>query len=123
MDQTTIMMRADEIRQLLAERLGVRGRDLAQAVARAGRRLPRAVRTDARYLAETEALARNPRLVRMVDPQHFARASDNLTRHLTAIDPRQRRRTALINLAAVIAFNLLVVAILVLIVLVWRGIV
>ena len=48
-------------------------------------------------------------------------AAERLITHLRAIDPKERRRTALLRGLAAVAFNLLVVAGLLIAVLVWRG--
>jgi hypothetical protein len=114
---------AEEIRQLLAERLGARGRTFDAAARRAGRRLPRRLRAEARFIAQAQDLALNPRLLRMVDPAAFARAQNALRDHLLAIDPRERRRTALLNWIAALGFYVLVTAGLVIAVLAWQGLV
>jgi hypothetical protein len=116
-----IQDRAREVSALMAARLGLRGPDLARQVGRAGRLMPRAIRREARYLAQAAALAQNPKLLRMLDPAKVSRAHALVTDFLRAQDPGQRRWTALIGMAGVIGFNLLVVAGLVLVWLAWRG--
>lgn len=116
-----IIARAEEIGQLMGERLGLRGRTLDRQVRRAGRLLPRAVAREARFLAQAASIAANPRLLRMIDPAHVESAHRIVRDHLRGIDPRERRRTRAIGIAAVVVFNLMVVAALVLAVLVWRG--
>lgn len=110
-----------EIAALLAERLRIRSATLAGGIARAGRRLPRRIRREALFLAEAEAMAANPRLARLVDPVRFAAAQDAVAGHLAAINPRERLITRMIGVAATIAFNLLVLAVLLVSVLRWRG--
>lgn len=110
-----------ETSALMGERLGLRGATLAQRVARAGRMLPRRIRRDARYLAEAEGMASHPRLARLVDPDRFDAAQGALAAYLTTIDPSERRMTRIIGITAVIVFDLLVIALLVVVVLRWRG--
>lgn len=110
-----------EIGTLLGERLGARGATLSSRVARAGSALPRRLRNDARFLAEAEAMAANPRLARLVEPARFARAQEALRDHLLTINPRERRITRALGIMAVIAFDMLALAVLLLIVLRWRG--
>jgi hypothetical protein len=112
---------ADEVAALLAGRLGARGRTLARRLRRAGRRLPRHVAREARYLAQADDLARNPRLLRMIDPDRVIRAHALLRDHLRGIDPAAARLTRILGILAVIAFNLLVLAALLLALLAWRG--
>lgn len=111
----------EQVRALLEQKLRVRGRTLAHQIRKAGRRLPRAVRHDATYLAQSIALAENPKLARMVNATKLNNAHANVVRYLEGIDPGEHRRTALLNLTASIAFALLVTAVLVLFVLVQRG--
>jgi hypothetical protein len=106
-----VIARAEEVRGLLAEKLGAR------------RRLPRALARDAAALGQAAELARNPKLARMIDPARTLGAHARLTAHLRAIDLGARRRTRLVNLTALLAFNLLVLFALVVGVLVWRGII
>lgn len=110
-----------EIGALLGERLGARGDTLAQQLTRTGRALPRRLRSEARFLAQAETMAANPRLAPLVDPARFARAQAALRDHLLAINPREARITRLLGTLAVIAFDLLVVAVLLVVLLRWRG--
>jgi hypothetical protein len=113
----------DALRRTLAERLGLGSGDLATLLGRAGRSLPRRLRPAATTLAEAERMAANPRLAARIDAARVETAARDLTDWLATQNPRERRRTALVNAAALIAFRLLVTAALVITVLVWRGIV
>lgn len=110
-----------EIQALLEEKLHARGRTLAAQLRKVGRLLPRHVRRDATYLAQSVALTDNPKLARMVDAKKINRAHANVVAHLNTINVTERRVTAALNLIASIAFVLLVTAALVLFVLVQRG--
>jgi len=123
MDDTQITDWADEVERLMAERLRIRGRDLSRQIDKAGRLLPKAVRRDARYLAEAARLAPNPKLRRMIDVDKAARAHAVVTAHLATIDPKVRARTRLLRILAVIAFNVLLIGGLLIAYLVWRGVV
>ncbi|MBW7922226.1 MAG: hypothetical protein H3C51_09025 [Rubellimicrobium sp.] len=116
-----ITARTDEIGALLAERLGARGATLAERLARVQRLLPRRLRREARFLAGAETMAANPRLARLVDPDRLARAHGAVQAHLAAVNPRERRLTRALGIVAVIAFDLLALAVLVVVVLRWRG--
>jgi hypothetical protein len=113
----------DTFRRTLAERLGLGAGDIAMLVRRAGRSLPRRLRPAAAMLAEAEAMAANPRLAVRIDAASVERAAADLADWLATQDPRERRRTRMVNTAALIAFRLLVTGALVITVLVWRGIV
>lgn len=113
----------EELRTAFAERLGVRGRDMGAVLRRAGRRVPRRLRPAAAVLAEAERMAVNPRLARLVDAARVEAAAQDLGAWLAAQDPRERRKTAIIQTAALIGLYLLVTAGLVVAVVVWRGLV
>jgi hypothetical protein len=98
--------RLRDLRLLMVERAEARGPTLAAQLRR--RRLPRALRGDARFLAQAEALAAHPRTARLVDPRAAARAHDRLARHLRGLDPRAARRRRRLDTAALIAFYVLV---------------
>ncbi|WP_210527152.1 hypothetical protein [Rubellimicrobium arenae] len=109
------------LRTLLHDQLGVRGRTLGQQVRRAGRRLPRALRTDALFLARAEEMARHPRLARLVDPRQVAKAEGRVASHLRSLDPVQARRHRRLDWLATAGFYILSTAALIVAVLWWRG--
>lgn len=111
----------DSLRASFAERVGARGRTFAAAVRKAGRRVPRKLRPAAAALIEAERMAANPRLARLVDAGQVELAARDLEIWLATQDPRERRKTAIINWAALIGFYVLVTAGLVIAFLVWRG--
>lgn len=110
-----------DVRALLEQKLRVRGRTLETQVRKAGRRLPRWVRRDANYIAQSVTLLDNPKLARMVNDAKFRSAQANVVNYLQSIDVGAHRRDAAVSMIASIAFALLVTAVLVLIVLVQRG--
>jgi hypothetical protein len=66
-------------------------------------------------------MLQNPKLMHQVDDETVAVAYDICVRHLTAINPTAARRGLLLDMAARIAFALLVVGVLLVVVLYWRG--
>ena len=108
---------------LLEERLGLRGPDLERQLRKAGRRLPRRIRQDGETIATAQRFAAHPRMARRIDQGTVDRAHGRFTRHLEAIDRREVRRTRAINLAALVAAQVLIVAVLFVAVLAWRGLV
>jgi hypothetical protein len=105
----------------IAAKIGPKGPGLARQLRRAGRRLPRRVRRAVRHVVEAQALHGHPKLLRMVDGPALMAARDEVLAYLDRINPTERRRTAAVRLAAVIALNLLVIGAVVIGVLVWRG--
>ena len=98
------------LQDLLSEKFGVKKRPLPKMLQRTGRRLPRRLHKRAQVLVEAQRLAANPKLARMVDQAGVARAFDELSAHLEAIDVADRRKGAILSVAAAVAFNILVVA-------------
>lgn len=122
--EQSISNRAEALTVLLQERLGVRtGADFPTKLAKAGRRLPRWARRDGRIIADAISLESHPKLARQIDHARVERAIKNLSRHLGAVDPWQRRKAKFLDLAAAIAFVVFVTVGLTLGVMVWRGLI
>ncbi len=121
MSLATVRQMADRVDQLLEERLHLKGGTLDSKLRRAGRRLPRPVRDAGAALATAVMMMQSPKLMRQVDDATVAVAYDICVRHLTAISPAAARNGLILNIAASIAFSLLVVAVLLVGVLYWRG--
>ncbi len=113
--------RSAELAELIGTQLRVGGGTLEQKLRRAGRLLPRWARRDAARISAAARLAAHPRLARQIDPVALDKAEARLRRYLCAIDPAERRKTALLQLAGGIVLKLLLVAAVVLVVLRWRG--
>ncbi len=123
MSVTTVQQMADRVAGLLEERLRVKGRTLEARLRAAGRRLPRKVREAGSALAAALTMIQNPKTMHRVDDETVAVAYDICVRHLTALDPAAGRRGLVLDMAARIAFALLVVAVLFIGVLYWRGLI
>jgi hypothetical protein len=111
---------ADRVAGLMEERLRVRGQGLAEKLRKGGRLLPRKVRASAEVLATAAQMAQNPKLLMQVDQQQAAAAYDVCLRHLGKA-ARRGRADGLVSVVASIAVSVLVVALLVVGVLYWRG--
>lgn len=123
MSVVTVQQMADRVAALLEERLRVKGDTLEAKLGRAGRRLPRRVRDAGAALAQATLMIRNPKLLRQVDDQTVATAYDICVRHLISVNPAAARSGLILDIAARIAFALLVVTVLLVTVMYWRGMV
>lgn len=121
MGAVAIQQMAERVADLLEQRLGIKGRDLATKLRRGGRALPRKVRTAADLLVDAAEKARHPKLLGQIDMGAVADAYDACVRHLTGIDPKDRRRNTLASMVSFVGFGIMFLAIGVLILLVWRG--
>lgn len=121
MSAISIQQMADRVAALMEERLGTRGTGLEAKLRKAGRSLPRKVRSAAEQLAQAAAMAQNPKLLLRLDHDAIAQAYDICLRHLTALPPGKRRMDRIVGIAASIAFSVLAVVVLLVLVLRWRG--
>ena len=117
LDHKDISAKSLAIRQQLEAKLGVKSRDLSQALRRAGRRLPRRVRAQAAVLVAAEKRVGHPKLARQMDGGAVREAYA----HVRAIDGADARKGRILGLAGVIAFNLLLIIVAFVIWLWWRG--
>ncbi len=121
MSLATVQQMAARVDQLLEERLRLKGGTLEDKLRRAGRRLPRAVRDAGAALATAATMMQSAKLMHQVDDETVAVAYDTCVRHLTKVNPAEVRKGLILNMAASIAFSLLVVGVLFVAVLYWRG--
>ena len=119
--QLTLDARTERLRDALDKALGVKGRTLAAALRKAGRRLPKQVRKQADVVVRAQAIDGHPKLRRTIDMAAVARAETDILTHLKTIDRADLRRGRLLGLAGVIVFNLIVVVALFVAWLVWSG--
>lgn len=121
MSAVTIQQMADRVAGLMEERLRVRGTGLAEKLRKGGRLLPRKVRAQAAFLAQSAVLSQNPKLMMQLDQDAVAQAYDVCVKHLGGVNAWERRKGAILGVAATIAASVLVIAALLLVVLRWRG--
>lgn len=113
---------ADTI-QLLRQKLGVRDKTLTASARRAKRRLPRRVYKQALVLAAAEPMVDHPKLRLVLDMPKLTKAADEVQAHLRAIDLADRRWGWFLGLLGSLSFNLIVLTVLSLIFLYWRGLI
>lgn len=121
MKSVSVEEMADRIAALMGDRLGVRGRTLADKLRRGGGRLPKRIRAEAEVLSRAVAEAGHPVLAARMDRARVAAAFDACLRYLRPIGARQRWLNRLLDFAAQVAFVLLATGLLLLSTLVWRG--
>lgn len=99
------------VSNLLAEKLGARGRTLSQALRKARHRLPRRIHRQAQKLAQAEPYADHPRLRSTLDAQELEAAGREVRAHLAGIDTADLRKGWWLGMAGGMAFNLLLYAV------------
>lgn len=120
-DPAEIRKRNHELRILAEKKFSVEVDSLEAALKKAGRRLPRKVRKKAVTLVEADKLAGHPKLAMMLDAQRIEEAQIELREALEAIDPADRRKGLVLSTLGMVSFNLLVVFVVFVAVLIWRG--
>ncbi|UWQ22520.1 hypothetical protein [Jannaschia sp. W003] len=116
------LARIDALQALMAERLHLSRRARLGGVLHAARgRLPRAARRRARELIGLRAMLQAPATARAVDPNHVRDLCDALERYLGEVPEGKWRRRECSALWGGIALRVLVVVLLLVAVLHWRG--
>jgi hypothetical protein len=105
----------------LRKQLGVKARDLPRGMKRVGRRLPRDAHRAAEVISTAKAHLSYPKLGRMVDHHAVLTAEAVLYRHLDKIDPKERRKDAILSMLGAQAFNVIGVFVLVIALMAWRS--
>ncbi|MFK7764297.1 MAG: hypothetical protein AB8B62_13630 [Roseobacter sp.] len=122
-DSIQVSQKTEDLRLKLEKHLGVKAASFSKAVRRAGRALPGRLRKQAHVLIKAEEMAAHPKLARRIDNGAVQTAFRDINLYLDAQDLSEQRKTRLLNLAAGIALNLLIVGALAVIVLRWRGVI
>ncbi|QCO57925.1 hypothetical protein EOK75_19945 (plasmid) [Pseudorhodobacter turbinis] len=121
MSAVTTRQLAERISVLMTERMHVKGQDLEEKLARAGRRLPRREHKAALALAEAAHQAQNPKLLLQIDEESVAANYDICVKYLSALNRGHRLRGMLLGISTSILFSLLAVVAVLIAVLMWRG--
>ncbi len=121
MSRTTIQQMADRVSALIEQRLRVSAPTLEAQVRKAGNRLPQKVRNAAEALVEATVMAQSPKLLVRIDDEAVATAYDICVKHLNSVNQSARRTGLVLDAGARVAFALLVVCVLLVVVLHWRG--
>jgi len=116
-----VQEKAAQVAELMNERLRVRGKDLAAKLRRTGRLMPKRIKRNAAFLAETAALAQNPKLQQMINHEKVDAAHKSCVEFLETIDLADRRKGVFLGILGSLVLTVLVVILMVGFVLVWRG--
>lgn len=123
MGQASVQQMANRVAELLEERLRLRGTGLRAKLRRGGRLLPRDIRKEAEYLADSAEAARDIKAYTMLDHRRIAAAYDRCLGYLNGLSgPRRLRAMVLAGLGRV-TLNLVLLALLLLAFLYWRGLI
>lgn len=111
-----------EVRDLLKTREQASG-DLTAALKTARRRLPRRIYRQGMLLAEAVPLMDHPKLRLTLDEPALHKAATEVSTYLKSVDLADRRKGRVLEILGNMAFSVLVVVVLVIVVLRWRGLI
>ena len=120
-DGAGLAAQTQALRAEIARRLGLSGENLAALEAPVCRQLPWRLRRVWRGLVRAEPMMAHPTLALTLDQARLGRDMAAIARHLGRIDHKRRRVNFWLGMLGGIAFNLLVLAGLLLAVLAWRA--
>ncbi|MDP5217770.1 hypothetical protein Q5Y75_11110 [Ruegeria sp. 2205SS24-7] len=120
-EQISVEQQIAQTIAMLRAKLGVRGKTLAAALRRARHRLPKHIYKQALLLAQVEDRAAHPKLRLTLDSPKLADAAEKVQTHLDAISLTERRKGWLLGMLGGLVFNLLLLAVLLLLFLLWQG--
>ena len=122
-DEKELNRRTETLQALLRDKLGVRGKTLSKQLRRAGRLLPARLQREARLIVSAHQRIVHPRLAATIDEAQLKAAYSGLMEHLSAVDPKDRRKGKLLSWLGGQVFNFLLIGGAVIAVLIWRGLI
>ena len=121
MGAATIQQMATRVAQLMEKRFGFRAATLQEALRKGGRKLPKKVLTAAKFLAQADEQSKHAKLLMQLNEPEIVNAYDLCVTHLNKGSLKGDRRGQVISGAASLATILLVVGVLLIALLRWRG--
>lgn len=122
-DPKDISAKAQALQDRLKETYGVRAKTLESALRKTGRRLPRRLQKQAKYIVESQSLAGHPKLSRFIDHAAVNQTFDAISEHLDAVDPAEKRKDYWLTIAGTLALCVLILGAAFVSLLVWRDLI
>lgn len=110
MDPVDIQQLSARIFDLLAEKLGAKGKTLEKRMTYVQRKVPGRVRRAGAVLVEAQRMAESPTLAKHLDSDAVSRAHDVIERFLREVDVPSERSRKRFNMMSAIAAQVLLVA-------------
>ena len=107
--------------KLVDTKFGIQADDLSYAMRKIGRRLPHSVHRHAAKLAEVQRQLAHPKIALQIDEKPLVKPYAAVLSALESYDPVDRRKGAILSTLGAIVFNLIVVFVIFVAVLKWRG--
>lgn len=107
----------------IAERLHVKATTLPEAISRGKPRLPQALVVELQKAVEAESWLRHPQLQRQVDLDRIQGTHKRTRKFLAGVDLKRSRERYWLGIATGLVVNLALLALAVIVVLRWRGLI
>lgn len=120
-DAADIERKTARLLRLAREQYGVKADTLDKAMHKIGRRVPKHVHDQARVISEAQRLGGHPKLMLQVDADKVEAAFDEIQRAFKAEDRADRRKGTILSTLGSLSFNLIAVAVLLILFLKWQG--
>lgn len=121
MGAASIQQMATRVAQLMEKRFGIRAATIQEALRKGGRKLPRKVLTAAKRLAQAEEQSKNAKLLMQLDEADIAGAYDVCVTYLNKGSRKADNKGRVVSFAATVAMITLVVGVVLIALLRWRG--
>ena len=120
-DAADIGRKTERLLRLAREQYGVKAETLDKAMHKIGRRVPKRVHDQARIITEAQRLGGHPKLMLQVDADKVGAAFEAVQTAFKAEDRADRRKGTLLSTLGSLSFNLIAVAVLLILFLRWQG--
>jgi hypothetical protein len=120
-DASTYDRRRAKLNASLEKRLGLKNKAFEARLRRAMRRFPKRERHAARAILTAGEKMQHPKLARLIDPATLDAEFDRVERHVATIDLAEERMTRVLGMLGALSFNLILLALGVIALLRWQG--
>ena len=119
-DLAEFNQRIEELEQMLQDKMGLRGKSLAQRLKKAGQRLPKRVQKAGRMLTGVQSKIAHPKLARIQSQNAIDAAFTEMTTYLKTINRRDQRKGFALGIAGDLVIRLILLVGVVLALLRWQ---
>lgn len=120
-DAKTLNEDIQQLLKLIDRQFGIQADDLASAMKKIGRRLPKSAHKNAAILITAQNQAQNPKIAIQMDDRPLKGPYRALLRAIEAYDRKDARKGAVLSAMGGLAFNLIALFVIFVVVLKWRG--
>ena len=120
-DAADIDRKTARLLHLAKEQYGVKADTLDKAMHKIGRRVPKRVHDQAKVISDAKRLGGHPKLMLQIDAEKVEAAFEAVQKAFKAEDRADRRKGTILSTLGSVSFNLIAVAVLLILFLRWQG--